>query len=52
MLALHECGYDVLLPFGENTRYDARDSQRLKTRNAADYEIGRVSVEASVKTGV
>jgi PD-(D/E)XK nuclease superfamily protein len=22
MLALHEAGYDVLVPFGENTRYD------------------------------
>ena len=22
MLALHEAGYDLLVPFGENTRYD------------------------------
>ncbi len=31
MLALHESGYQVALPFGENTRYDLilDDSERL-----------------------
>ena len=36
MLALREVGFAVLVPFGENTRYDARQ-----------YEIGRVGIHAS-----
>ena len=134
IMALRECGYDVLVPFGENTRYDlaihdgesfsrvqcktgrlrngavlfavcscyghhmrpgearrdyrgqieyfgvhcletervylvpiedldvrttaalrvdpARNAQRLRTRPAADYEVGRVTVSPVIKAGV
>jgi hypothetical protein len=54
MLGLQQRGYALLLPFGENTRYDlviedapffARVQCKTgRLRNAADYEIARLVV--------